>query len=500
MARAASGRLSLRKRADQSRGRFAPYVLGIGLAGTALLNAIFGFYAWLAGDPLLGHALAALLGGSLGAALLFWGRRDAQPTRREGLIAVSLLWIAVTLVGALPYRFGGGMTLVNALFESASGFTATGATALDHFASFPSSLFIYRAVSQWLGGIGIIMLFIIVLPQFAIAGRQLFFAEMTGPTEENLAPKLRQTAAAIMSVYLGLTVLCLISYQLAGMNFYDALAHTFTTVSAAGFSPQAESFVTYSARVEWVAGTFMLLAGISFALYIHALRGDILSLWRNREFRAYITIITSATLLIAVALRHTYGPLEALRHSLFQVISILTTTGYASVDYNFWPTSAQAILVALMFIGGSAGSAAGGVKIVRWLIVGQNTAREIRRALHPRAVIPLNLGEVTIPEDVMRAVAAFITLFATLTVLLTLALTWFGADFTTALTAAVACLGNLGPGLAGVGPMESYSSLHPVSQLLLSLAMIAGRLEILALFVVFDRRFWRLPRRAKGLW
>ena len=477
-----------------SRGRFAPYVLGVGLFGMALLNVVFGLYALLLDEPLVGHALAALLGGLFGGALLFFGHRDAQPTRREGLIAVTLLWVVVTVVGALPYRFGGGMSLVNALFESASGFTATGATALDHFGSFPASLFIYRAVSQWLGGIGIIVLFIIVLPQFALAGRQLFFAEMTGPTEEKLTPKLRQTAGAVMAVYGSLTALCLVAYRLAGMTFYDALAHTFTTVSAAGFSPRAESFVDYAPRVEWVAVTFMLLAGISFALYIRASRGRIGVFWRNSEFRAYIVIIVLATLSVAVALRHTYGPLDALRHSLFQVVSILTTTGYASVDYNLWPASAQGVLVALMFIGGSAGSAAGGVKIVRWLIIGQNTRREIRRALHPRAVVPMHLGRVAVPEDVLRAVAAFVTLFVTLTAGLTLVLTWLGADFTTALSAAVACLGNVGPGLAGVGPMESYSSLHPLSQLLLSLAMIAGRLEILTLFIVFDRRFWRLPR------
>ena len=495
MARAAAGRLNLR-RFSKARGRFAPYVLGTGLAGVALLNLVFVPYALLTNDPVWGHLLSVTVGGSLGGALLAFGKRDAQPTRREGLIAVSLLWLGVTLVGALPYRFGGGMTLVNALFESASGFTATGATALDHFDTFPSSLFIYRALTQWLGGIGIIVLFIIVLPQFALAGRQLFFAEMTGPTEERLSPKLRQTARAVMTVYLALTVLCLIAYWGVGMSFYDALAHTFTTVSAAGFSPRAQSFVDYPAYIEVVAMTFMLLAGISFALYIRAFKGRVSSFWQNNEFRAYLAIILLATLGVALALRPTYGPLEALRHSFFQVTSILTTTGYASVDYNLWPTSAQAILVLLMFIGGSAGSAAGGVKIVRWLIIAGNTGREIRRALHPRAVMPLSLGSIPIPEAVLRAVAAFVTLFVALTAALTLALTWLGADFTTALTAAVACLGNTGPGLAAVGPMESYSSLHPVSQLLLSLAMIAGRLEILTLFVVFDSRFWRLPRRS----
>jgi trk system potassium uptake protein len=476
------------------RGRFAPYVLGVGLLGVALLCLVFGVYALAVNEPALGFGVALTVALGVALPLLAFGSKDAKPTRRETMIAVSLLWLVITAVGAIPYALSGGMSVVNAVFESASGFTATGATALDHFHSFPASMFMYRAMTQWLGGVGIIVLFIAVLPQLAIAGRQLFFAEMTGPTDERLSPRLRQTASGVALVYLALTLGCFTAYQLAGMSTFDALAHTFTTVGAAGFSTRAESFVAYAPQIEWVAITFMFMAGISFALYVRATRGRVLGLWRNRELRAYVVIIALFTLLVALSLRDLYEPGEALRHSLFQVISILTTTGYASQDYDQWPQRTQAFLVALMFVGGSAGSAAGGIKIVRWLIIGKNTTREIRRTLHPRAVVPIHLGSVQIPEDVLRAVAAFVTLFVTLTALLTLALAWFGADLTTAFTAAVACLGNVGPGLNMVGPMQTYSGLHPVSQVLLSLAMIAGRLEILTLFVALDRRFWRLPR------
>ncbi len=476
------------------RGRFASYILGWGLLGLAAMNLIFLVYAVLLKEPWWGFVAAALLAATVGLPLRLFGSQEARPSRRETLVGISLFWILVTSIGSLPYAMNAGLSWVNALFESSSGFTATGATIIDNFEHIPASLFMYRAFSQWLGGIGIIVVFIVILPQLAIAGRQLFFAEMTGPTEDKLTPKIRQTALAIGGVYLSLTSLCFLAYRLAGMSWYDGLAHTFTTVSAAGFSPRADSFVSYSATVEWVATVFMILAGVSFALYVNAFSGRLRYVWRDYELRAYLVIIGISTLLITLVLSETQSVSEALRHSMFQAVSILTTTGYASVDYNQWSERAQGILVALMFIGGSAGSAAGGIKIARWIIINQTTMREIRRVLHPRAIIPLRIGNRTIPEDVLRAVAAFITIFASIVAFNTLLLVWLGTDFVTAFTAALACVSNVGPGLAGIGPMENYSNLHPLSRILLSLSMIAGRLEIMTLFVAFDRRFWRLPR------
>lgn len=334
------------------RGRFTPFVVGVGLLGLALLNLVFALYALLIGDPTLGFVWTVAFALLVGAPLTVIGRQDARPARREALIGVSLLWLSLTFVGAVPYVVNGGMGWIDAFFESSSGFTATGATALNVFEGFAPSMFMYRAVSQWLGGVGIILLFIAVLPQLAIAGRQLFFAELPGPTEEKLTPRLSQTASAVLFIYLSLTLLCTLAYRGAGMGWFDALAHTFTTVSAAGFSPYANSFEGFDAPVEWVAIVFMFFAGISFALYQRLLQGRTWFFWHDVELRAYVAIIAAVSALVTLGLLELYEPLEAVRYATFQVLSILTTTGYASADFAAWPERTQALLVMLMFVGG----------------------------------------------------------------------------------------------------------------------------------------------------
>lgn len=478
------------------RGRFAPYVVGVGLAGLTALMAIFGIYAAWLREPTTGFWVTGLLSGPLAALLLWYGHSQAEPTRREAFVGVLLLWLVIPLFGAIPFALSGGMAPVSAVFEAMSGFTATGATALRDFDGFPQSLFLYRALSQWFGGIGIIVLFVAVFPQLAIAGRQMFFAELPGPTEERLTPRLRHTAGAVLLVYLGFTAAATTAYALAGMPLFDALAHALTTVSAAGFSPHGLSLQGYGLpAAEWVAIVFMTLAGVSFLLHYRALSGYPRALWRDPELRAYVAIILGASALLFLALYALYTPQEALRHSLFQAISILTTTGYSSADFAAWPLPAQAVLVMLMFIGGSAGSAAGGIKIIRWLIIGSNTARELRRALHPRAVVPLQIRGRPIPEEVLRAVGAFVTLYVGLVALLTMILVWLEADFVTAFTAAAACVGNVGPGLGLVGPVAHYDDLHSVSRVVLTFGMYVGRLEVMTAFVLLDPHFWRLPRR-----
>jgi trk system potassium uptake protein TrkH len=484
------------------RGRFAPFVLGIGLTGLAMIGFLFAAYAAGLREPAEGFLWLAAVAAALGLPLLRFNAVGAEPTRREALVGVLLLWSVLPAVGSLPYVVTGQMHPISALFESMSGYTATGATAMTEreFETFTESLFMYRAFSQWLGGVGIIVLFIAVFPQLAIAGRQLFFAELPGPTEERLTPRLRSTAAAVIAVYLTLTFTAIIAYVLAGLPLYDAIAHTFTTVSAAGFSPHTESLGGYGlAAAEWVAIFFMTVAGVSFILSYQALTGNLMPLWRDAELRVYLAIILGAATLMFFALEGVYDAPERVRHSLFQVISILTTTGYSSVDFAQWPDRAQALLVMLMFVGGSAGSAAGGIKIVRWLIVSKNTVRELQGALHPRAVMPLRIGSRIVPESVLRSVAAFITIYVAMFATLTVILVWLEADFVTAFSAAIACLGNVGPGLAGVGPMAHYDHLHPASRLLLTFAMFVGRLEVITVFVLFTPRFWHLPRwRARG--
>ncbi|CAN5801026.1 TrkH family potassium uptake protein [soil metagenome] len=467
----------------------------MGLLGLAAVMCFFCAYALLVREDAICFAAAGLAAGAAGALLARVGSKEAEPSRREAIIGVLLLWLTIPAFGAVPFAVSGGMSPLNALFESMSGFTTTGATVLQDFGSFTSSLFMWRALSQWFGGVGIIVLFIAVLPQLAIAGRQLFFTEAPGPTEEKLTPRLRNTSNAVLIVYVGLTVLCVLAYALAGMSFYDALAHAFTTLAAGGFSPQPLSFQGFaSPALEWISVVFMAFAGANFALLYRAVTGRPRTLWRDAEFKAYLGIATVAALAVAFGLRDLYGPGEAVRQGFFQSLSILTTTGYASADFAVWPRGPQVVLLMLMFIGGSAGSAGGGIKVVRWLMLVQNTMREVRRTLHPRAVLPVRVGNRVVPEEVLRAVSAFITLYIGLFAVTTAVVTVLGADFVTAFTASIACIGNIGPGLNSVGPMASFADLHPVSRGMLIFAMYAGRLEVVTVFVVFDPQWWRLPR------
>ncbi len=481
---------------DAGRGRFAPYIVGTGLLALAGVMVVFVVYAMLAAEPVGGFLWTALAAGAIGLGLRALGRPASEPTRREALTAVLLSWIAVPALGALPYVITAGFSPLDAMFESMSGFTTTGATVLTDFAGFPASLFLWRALTQWVGGIGILVIFIAVFPQLAIAGRQLFFAEAPGPTEERLTPRLRQTAGAVLLVYVGLTVLCVAGYALAGLDLFGALAHAFTTLAAGGFSPNPTSFEGYAnPALDWVGCVFMLFAGANFALLYRGLAGRPREILRDAEFRAYLVIALVSSLVLAALLTQLYPWGDALRHGFFQVLSIMTTTGYASTDFAQWPERAQMVLLVLMFVGGSAGSAGGGIKVARWLIIGKNTAREVRRALHPRAVLPVRVGRRVVPEEVLRAVAAFITLYIGLFAVSTAALVGTGEDFVTAFTASIACLGNIGPGLARVGPMLNFAELHPAGRALLVFDMFAGRLEVVTVFVLFTAGWWRLPRR-----
>ena len=327
------------------RGRFAPYIVGLGLLGLAAIALFFCLYAVLLDESAAGFAVMCVLSGVAGGELVWLGTSNAGPTRREAIIGVLLLWLVLPIVGMIPYSASGAFTPLNALFESTSGFTATGATALRNFDEVSRSLFMYRSLSQWLGGIGIIVLFVAVFPQLAIAGRQLFFAEAPGPTEEKLTPRLRNTASAVLLVYVGLSVLCALIYWLVGMTPYDAVAHTFTTLAASGFSPNPLSYQEFNPTIQWVAIVFMAVGGTNFALQYQLLSGRPQDLLRDAEFRAYLGILAVAALLLTFALRSNYGLVDAVRHALFQAISIMTTTGYASVDFIEWPQQAQMVLL-----------------------------------------------------------------------------------------------------------------------------------------------------------
>lgn len=478
-----------------ARDRFIPYVLGAGLLALSIAAGAFTLYAAVLHERFLGFLVTGTLALPVGLALRHRGRSGSEPGRREALTAVLVSWLLLPALGAVPYVIDGGMSGVNAMFESMSGFTTTGATVLTDFSAFGKALFMWRALSQWVGGIGILVLFIAVFPQLAIAGRQLFFTEAPGPTEERLTPRLRNTAAAVLGVYSFLTLACAVGYGLAGMSAYDAVEHALTTLAAGGFSSKALGFEEFgSSAAEWVAVVFMFFAGANFALLYRAATGRPRDLFRDAELRAYTWILVAASGLLATVLVAIYPVPDAIRHAMFQVLSIVTTTGYASADFALWSLPAQMLLVVLMFVGGCAGSASGGVKVMRWIIVTKSTARELVRALHPRAVLPLNVGARVVPEEVVRAVAAFLTIYIGLFAFTTLVLVLLGADFVVAFTAAITCLGNVGPGLESIGPMASFAGLHPVSRGLLTFVMYAGRLEVVTVFAVFTPGWWNFRR------
>jgi trk system potassium uptake protein len=473
------------------------------LAGTllrffSLMFAAPALVAWLNGER--ADAVVFLLTGIGSAAiaqgLVAVGSEPEDDLRRvEALGVVAGTWILVAHAAAVPYLFA-GMTFVDAFFEAMSGLTTTGATVMRDFSLYGRGLFFWRAMTQWLGGLGVIALFVAVLPRLSIAGRQLFFAEATGPTDEKLTPQIRKTAAALWTVYVGLTGLQVLALRAAGMDLYDSLCHAFTTLSAGGFSPHPESIAGYAnPAVEWVVIVFMFLAGANFALYYRALRGERSVLPRDEEFRAYVGIVLVATALTALLLvAADAGLVDRIRIALFQVLTILTTTGYASVDFARWNDQAKIVLFVLMFIGGCAGSAAGGPKVVRQLLIARYTRLELRRTLHPRGVLPVKLGGRVVPEDVMRAVLVFFLFYLLVFASCAVVVVALGADLVTGITASIASVGNIGPGFGAVGPMSSYADLHPVSKVVLTLAMWVGRLEVVTVLALMRPEVWRMAR------
>src|SRR5688572_22259747 len=415
--------------------------------------------------------------------------------RVEGLAIVSGTWLVVAHLSAIPYM-AAGLPFVDAVFESMSGLTTTGATILTDFETLGRGMFFWRALTQWLGGLGVIALFIAVLPRLAVGGRELFFAEAAGPTDEKLTPQLRRTAIALWQLYSALTLAETLALMLAGMSPYDALCHAFTTMAAGGISPHPLSIAGYaSPAVDWIVTVFMFAAGANFALQYRAVLGRHVAIGQDEEFRAYAGLVLVAALAItAFLLRDGVAPLNAIRHATFQVTSILTTTGFASTDFQLWSDQAKVVLLLLMFVGGCAGSAAGGPKVVRHLLMARLTLRELKRVHHPRSVLPVKLGGRVVPEHILRDVQVFM-LFYLLTFAVTATVTVaLGADLMTGITASIACLGNIGPGFNDVGPMASFGPLHPASKIALALAMWIGRLEVMAVLVFFRVEPWRSAR------
>ena len=373
---------------------------------------------------------------------------DIERIRRvEGLAIVAATWLFVAMIGAIPFVWI-GFGPIDAMFESMSGLTTTGATVITDFAVIGHGVYFWRSLSHWLGGLGVIALFVAVLPRLAIAGRELFFAEAAGPTDEKLTPHLRQTAIALWRVYAALTVAQTVALMLAGMSLFDAVCHAMATMAAGGFSPHALSIAGYnSAAIDWIITAFMFAAGANFALQYRAARGSRVAIAQDEEFRAYTGVLLVATVVMSAFLIRSGLDLgDAIRHAAFQAVSITTTTGFASVDFQLWNDQTRIVLLLLMFVGGCAGSAAGGPKIVRHLLMARLTIRELKRTLHPRAILPVKLGGRVVPEDTLRDVQVFMLFYLLTFAIGTAIVIALGADLLTGITATIACLGNIGPG------------------------------------------------------
>lgn len=460
------------------------------------------FVAWLYGED---HAMRAFLSSAgaavvAGAGAAWLGRlrkgEALQVFRREGVLIVVGGWVFASLFGALPYLASGALlSPVDAFFESCSGFTTTGATVFLDIEGADRAILFWRSFSQWLGGMGIIVLFVALLPELGPGARFLYKLEVPGPTAEALHPRIHDTAVVLWRIYLGFTVAQTALLMLGGLDLFDALTHTFSTLSTGGFSPRNGSVADFpSVYVHLVIILFMLLAGANFSLYYGILRKRGWNLFRDTEFRIYMAIVGAATALISIDLiRHgtyTIG-FRVLLDALFQVATIITTTGFATVDFETWPALSRMLLVVLMFVGGCAGSTAGSMKVMR-MVVGLKAAfREVRLNFSPSTVVAVFVGGKAVPESVVRSVSGFFILFLSSWGIGALLLTLDGPSLVTAGTAAIATLGNVGPGLEAVGPIENYAFFSERDKLLMSLLMLLGRLEVYSIAALFAARFWR---------
>ena len=414
--------------------------------------------------------------------------------RNEGMLIVCLAWVMAAAMGSIPYLFF-GLSPVDAYFESMSGITTTGATVLTDFSRYPKCFFFWRSLTQWLGGMGIIVLFVAILPQFKVAGRQMFFAEAPGPTEEKVTPRITQTAKALWVVYILLTAAEIIALTVAGMNPFDAVCNSLSTMAAGGFSPHPQSIMGYGNNtITWIVMVFMLLAGSSFVLqYWVLVRRKPQLFLSSEEFRGYILIILVAGSGLAgvIYFSDTAAPLDALRESMFQIISIITTTGFASSDFALWAVAGQVILFSMMLVGGCAGSAGGGIKVVRILFWAKYLRREIIQIIHPQIVKPIKLDLKTVHSDIQQQIIGFLLFYLLIMIISALAVTAIEGNGIIGLVGTAATLGNIGPGFGEIGPMGSFGALSLPTKLIFIVNMAVGRLEIIPFLAMFHPDFWR---------
>ncbi len=414
--------------------------------------------------------------------------------RRDGFIIVTLFWVVLSLLSAIPLALSPHFNFVDAFFEAVSGFTTTGATVIIGLDQLPPSILFYRGELQWLGGMGLIVLAVAMMPVLGIGGMQLYKAEAPGPMKEDkLKPRLAQTARTLWLIYTGLTLACALSYWFAGMNMFDAIVHSFATISTGGFSTHDASFGFFnSPMIDAIGIVFMLAGGINFAIHYYALAGFTLRpYWHDTEVRAFLVIIVVAVIVIAFVLwlLGTYEhPYDAMINSIFEVVSVITSTGFGTADFSSWPSFLPVMLIFMSFIGGCGGSTAGGIKVSRVLLLLKYGTREIHYLIHPHALRPLRIGDQIMSRRVNEAISGFFSVYVVTFALLTLVMMAAGLDQVSAFAAIATCMNNLGPGLGEVA--VTFSSVSDFGKIIGSLAMLLGRLEIFTMLVMLSPAFW----------
>ena len=419
--------------------------------------------------------------------------------KSEALFIVAFSWIIFGIVSGLPFIFY-GLHPVDAIFEAVSGITTTGATILTNF-DYPKTFFFWRSLTQWLGGLGIIVLFIAILPQYAVAGRQMFIAEAPGPTEDKITPRIRNTASALWKNYAELTFLQVILLHAAGMPVFDAVCNSLSTLAAGGFSPNSQSLAGYNSYpMYWITTIFMFLAGASFIFQYKVLTQKKPSLLlKNEEFRTYTFMTCLMALLIAIALffYDGYSIKEALTHAFYQVISITTSTGSASVDFAKWHFIPQALLFTVMFMGSCASSAGGGIKMTRWILVYKSMKNSLIKILHPNAILNVKVDNAIIPHEILNQTVVFVFFYFLCFAIGAFLITVIEQNSTIGITSSITALGNIGPGFGNiVGPMGSFSSMHMSTKIIMTISMLVGRLEIIPFLVMFQKDFWSFKESA----
>ena len=470
------------------------HLIGAILIGVAVALGVCALIGAALGDgSFLPLGLSALITGAVGG-LARWRTPIPEDLNiREGFATVTLAWVAVALFGAIPYLLSGAIPApAEAFFESMSGFTTTGSTVLTDIEIVAPGILLWRSTTQWLGGMGIIVLGIAILPFLGVGGMQLFRAEVPGPTPDRLRPRIRETAKLLWLVYAGLTAILVLLFALGGMSWFEAVNHAFTTMPTGGFSTRNASLGAFSPYIQWVAILFMYLAGMNFTLHYRALSRGVKPYLRDPEWRFFTLIVVGATLLVALTIAaEGTSPEQTLREAAFQVVSLVTTTGYGTADYEAWTPFTQLVLFLLFFVGGMAGSTGGGPKVIRVLLTLKHGMQEIRKQLHPRAVFVAKVGGTAVPESTMLNVLGFMLLYVTIFGLGTMAMAAIGLSLPSAAGAAGTALANVGPGLDEVGPTDNFGFLPWHAQLLLAFLMLVGRLEIYTVLILFHPGLWR---------